>query len=317
MINVNPIQGPRAVVGAAGKVSRRLIALAAAVALTACAQRATSTVSPVAPAEANDELPLACVHSDTGAHVLTISGRDASTEPGSITGIIRGTDHELIRNASVITLQPLSGGPNIRARADSSGRFTIAKVSPGSYELRVVSIGYLTSRDTIAVTPAGMSLALTQVIMRFLDEQVLCSYLAAIDSEPVLTLARPHTASTTHTVATGGSVQATVTVRPNADGATFDMLFRNVGTDSATMTRLCYPSVVGEPVRRFPGRVGPACYGIGVTLAPGDTLGVHQSVQLRGRPGTYTLRVHAADPPSFDAVIPLNLVRGVAPGRKP
>jgi hypothetical protein len=274
----------------------------------ACAQRAALSPSPES--DSAEDAPLACVHSDTGAHRLTMG---AASAPGNISGVIRGTDHELVRNASVITLQPIGGGPASRARADSSGRFSIANVKPGSYELRIVSIGYLTSRDTIAVTPAGMSVDVTQVIMRFLDEQALCGYLASIDSEGVLTLARAQTTSVNHTMPGGGSVQTTVTVRPNADGASFDVRFHNAGSSPVDITRLCYPSITGRPVRRFPGAIGPACYGTGLKLAPGDTIGIRQSVQLRGEPGTYTFRIHALDPPELDGVVPLTLTRGRSP----
>jgi hypothetical protein len=213
----------------------------------------------------------------------------------------------------VITLQPIGGGRAFRARGDSSGRFSIPNVAPGSYELRVVSIGYLTSRDTIAVTPAGLSVDVTQVIMRFLDEQALCGYLASIDSEGVLTLPRARTESATHALPGGGSVTTTITARPNADGASFDVLFRNASDVSVDVTRLCYPTVVGDPVRQLATRVGPACYGTGIKLAPGDSITLHRSVQLRGAPGTYTFRVHALDPPALDAVIPLTLTRGRSP----
>jgi hypothetical protein len=193
----------------------------------------------------------------------------------------------------------------------------VANVAPGSYELRVVSIGYLTSRDTIAVPRGGLSLDVTQVIMSFLDEQAMCGYLAAVDSEPPLAPARGQTTSATHAMPGGGSVQTTLVVRPQPDGATFDVSFRNVGSTPVDITRLCYPSVTGNPVRRFPGRVGPACYGTGMKLAPGDTVGVAQSVQLRGKPGDYPLRVHAVDPAALDAVVTLPLVQGRSPRRRP
>lgn len=278
--------------------------------LAACAQRATSTPAPEPDAGSTDEPALTCIHSDTGAHRLRIG---KSAVPGAITGALRGTDHELIRDASVITLQAIGGGATLRARGDSSGRFSIANVAPGSYELRVVSIGYLTSRDTIAVTRDGMSLDVTQIIMRFLDEQAVCGYLSAIDSEPILALSRTQTSSTAHTLPEGGSVETKIIVRPTADGASFDLALHNTGTSAVDVTRLCYPTVTGGPVRRFPGRVGPACYGSGVKLAAGDSIAVRYTVQLRGQPGTYTFRAHAVDPPILDAVVPLTLVRGRSP----
>jgi len=296
-------------------ITLRLIAwLTAALITTACAQRASS--SPTPDVAASDEPPLACVRSDTGSHRLVVG----ATQPGAggrVSGIVRGTDHELIRNASVITLQPIGGGATFRARADSSGRFAVTNVAPGSYELRVVSIGYLTSRDTIAVPRAGLSLDVTQVIMSFLDEQAICGYLAAVDSEPPLSPARGQTTSTTHAMPGGGSVQTTLVVRPQPDGATFDVSFRNVGSTPVDITRLCYPSITGNPVRRFAGRVGPACYGTGMKLAPGDTIGIAQSVQLRGNPGDHPFRVHAVDPATLDAVVTLPLIRGRSPRRPP
>jgi hypothetical protein len=285
--------------------------------IVACAQRASS--SPVPAFEpgvgAAEEPPLSCVRSDTGEHHLAIAARPGN-RPGELVGIIRGTDHELVRNASVIALQPVGPGPSLRARADSSGRFAIANVPPGSYELRVVSIGYFTSRDTITVPREGLSLDLTQRIILFMDEEALCGYLAHIDSEPVLTPLRGQSTSETHELPDGGSVQTTLTVRPHPDGASFDVLFRNVSDVPVNITRLCYPSIVGDPVRRFPGRIGPSCYGTGMRLPPGDTLGFRETVQLRGQPGTYTFRFHAVDPPVLDAVVPLRLSRGDSP-RKP
>lgn len=293
-------------------LSLRLIArLSPVLFAVACAQRAAS--SPTPDISATEEPTLACVRSDTGAHMLAAKpGGD-----GRVSGILRGTDHELIRNASVITLQPIGGGATLRARADSSGRFAVANVAPGSYELRVVSIGYLTSRDTIAVQRGGLSLDVTQVIMSFLDEQAICGYLAAVDSEPPLAPTHAQTVSATHDLPGGGSVQTTLVVRPQSDGATLDVLFRNVGSTPVDITRLCYPSIAGNPVRRFGGRVGPACYGIGMKLAPGDTVGVAQNVQLRGKPGDYPLRVHAVDPAVLDAVVTVPLVRGRSPRHTP
>lgn len=287
----------------------------AVIAIVACAQRATSTSSPSPVSERNtfDEPALTCVHSDTGVHRTVIS---AGAPAGTVTGVLRGTDRELIRNASVITLQAIGGGATFRARGDSSGRFAIPNVTPGSYELRVVSIGYQTSRDTINVARDGMSLDVTQVIMRLLDELAVCGYLATIDSEPVLALARTQTTTATHALPTGGSVQTTLTVRPTADGASFDVALHNPGSESVDITRLCYPTVSGDPVRRFPGRVGPACYGMGMKLAAGDSVAVRYSVQLRGRPGTYTFRVHAVDPPILDAVVPLTLSASRSPRQK-
>ena len=290
--------------------------LGAIMSFVACAQRATSTGSSSGPSPdvVTDEEPaLTCVHSDTGAHRLVI-GKPVA---GTFSGVVRGTDHEVVRNASVITLQPIGSGATYRARGDSSGRFSIANVAPGSYELRVVSIGYLTSRDTVAVTNAGMSVDVTQVIMRFLDEQAMCGYLASIDSEGVLKPARAQTTTSTHAMPGGGSIQTTVVVRPSADGARFDVQFRNAGTTSVDITRLCYPSVTGSPVRRFGERVGPACYGTGIKLAPGDTIGIQRIVQLRGEPGTYTIRIHALDPPELDGVVPLTLLRGRSPRVSP
>jgi hypothetical protein len=285
--------------------------LIGAIALAACAQRATSTPTPEA--DPTDEPALTCIHSDTGAHRLTVG---AATNSGTISGLLRGTDHDLIRNASVITLQPLGGGTTLRARSDSAGRFSIANVAPGRYELRVVSIGYQTSRDTVAVPPNGLSLEVTQVIMRFLDEQALCGYLAGIDSEPVLALRRAQTTAAMHELPSGGSVKTTVTVRPTADGASFDVAFHNAGSAPVDLTRLCYPTVAGDPVRRFGRPVGPACYGTGVKLSAGDSIAVRYTVQLRGRPGTYTFRVHAVDPPLLDAIVPLTLSRGQSPRGK-
>jgi hypothetical protein len=282
--------------------------IVSALVLFGCAQRAASSPSPEP--SGVEEPQITCVHSDTGAHVLTVLAPTSATSPGKISGVLRGTDHELIRNASVITVQAIGGGTTFRARGDSSGRFSISNVPSGTYELRVVSIGYQTSRDTIALSRDGLSVGVTQVIMRFLDEQALCGYLAVIDSEPTLVLARPQTTTMNHALANGGSVQTTLTVRPRADGASFDVAFRNAGETPVDITRLCYPSITGDPVRRFAGGVGPACYGTGIKLAPGDSISVRESVQLRGRPGTYTIRVHAADPPILDAVVPLTLVRG-------
>jgi hypothetical protein len=282
--------------------------------LTACAQRgSTSSSSPSPDIDGSEEPSLACVHSDTGTHRLRVVAAPSGND-GRVVGIVRGTDHELIRNASVITLQPIGGGATLRARGDSSGQFVIANATPGSYELRIVSIGYLTSRDTIAVPRTGLSLDLTQVIMRFLDEEAVCGYLAAVDSEPPLTPARGVTTVATHEL-TGGSVQTTLTVRPRPDGATFDLLLRNVGSLPVNVTRLCYPSIVGSAVRRFARGVGPACYGTGMKLAPGDTIGLTQSVQLRGAPGDIALRVHAVDPPVLDAIVTLPMIRGRVPRR--
>lgn len=293
---------------------RSVAPLAVALALSACAQRGTSTPAPE-PGVADDPA-LTCVHSDTGAHRLTVLAPSAVATPGKISGILHGTDHELIRNASVITVQAIGGGATFRARGDSSGRFSIINVPSGTYELRVVSIGYQTSRDTIAIPRNGLSVDVTQVIMRFLDEQALCGYLAVIDSEPTLALARAQTTTATHSLPDGGSVQTRLTVRPSPDGASFDITFRNAGEAPVTITRLCYPSIAGDPVRRFAGPVGPACYGTGMKLAPGDSVAVRESVQFRGQPATYTLRVHAADPPILDAVIPLTLARGRSPRGK-
>lgn len=238
-----------------------------------------------------------------------------SAADGRVTGILRGTDHELIRNASFVTMQPIGGGATLRARSDTSGRFTVTSVPPGKYELRVVSIGYLTSRDTITVARGGASLELTQVIMRFLDEQAVCGYIAAVDAEPPLTPARRLTSSATHALPGGGSVQTSLTVRPQSDGASLDLLLRNVGTTPVDVFRLCAPQVVGEPVRRFGGTATVACYGIALKLAPGDTVAWTDRVELRGNPGDFSLRVHAADPATLDAVLTLPLVRGRLPRR--
>lgn len=176
-----------------------------------------------------------------------------AANPGTIRGILRGTDHELIRNASVITVQTIGGGATFRARGDSSGRFSVSNVPPGTYELRVVSIGYQTSRDTLTVPSNGASVEVTQVIMRFLDEEALCGYLAVIDSEPVLALTQPQRIQATHALPSGGVVQTTLTVRPSSDGASFDLVLRNTGETPADITRLCYPAITGSPVRRFAG----------------------------------------------------------------
>jgi hypothetical protein len=294
-------------------MARAVARVGGAIMLSACTQRATATLAPEP--GTGDETPLTCIHSDTGMHRTTIMPA-SRTSPGTVSGILRGTDHELIRNASVVTLQQIGGGATLRARADSSGRFAIANVPAGKFELRVVSIGYLTSRDTLSIPQDGMSVDVTQVIMRFLDEQVMCGYLASIDSEPVLALARAQTTTATHALPSGGSVQTTLTVRPRADGASFDVMFRNAGATPVNITRLCYPTITGDPVRRVPGAVGPACYGTGMKLAAGDSIAIRESVQLRGRPGTYTIRVHAVDPPVLDAVVPLTLARGRSPRGK-
>jgi hypothetical protein len=295
------------------RLFRSLARCVAALTIVACAQHASSTPLPAPePGGATEEPSLACVRSDTGAHHLAIAAKPGN-RAGELVGIVRGTDHELVRNASVITLQPVGTGAALRARADSSGRFAIANVLPGSYELRVVSIGYSTSRDTITVPREGLSLELTQRIILFMDEAALCGYLAHIDSEPVLTPQQAQVTSATHEMPSGGSVQTTLTVRPHPDGASFDVLFRNVSDVPVSITRLCYPAIIGDPVRRFPGRVGPACYGTGMKLPPGDTLGFRETVQLRGKPGTYTVRFHAVDPPVLDAVVPLALSRGESP----
>ena len=94
---------------------------------------------------------------------------------------------------------------HVRARGDSSGRFSVSNVPSGTYELRVVSIGYQTSRDTLTVPSNGASVEVTQVIMRFLDEEALCGYLAVIDSEPVLALAQPQSVQATHALPSWGS----------------------------------------------------------------------------------------------------------------
>jgi hypothetical protein len=297
-------------------VARGVVALAALFGFVACTQHAASS-APSPDEGLDDEPPMTCVHSDTGAHRLLVLEPARGAATGTFSGVVRGTDHEVVRNASVVTLQPIAGGATYRARGDSTGHFSMANVAPGSYELRVVSIGYLTSRDTVAVTSAGMSVDVTQVIMRFLDEQALCGYLAAIDSEGVLRPAKAQTTSTTHAMPGGGAVQTTVSVHPNVDGARFDVQFRNVGSTPVDVTRLCYPAVSGGPVRRFGERVGPACYGTGLKLAPGDTLGVRRVVQLRGEPGTYTFRFHALDPPALDGVVPLVLMRVRSPRGAP
>jgi len=287
-----------------------LSAAVAALTIVACSQRATSS-SPSPEAIADDEAPMTCVYSDTGSHSLNVVTSPGSAS-GTVAGIIRGTDHELVRNASVITMQPLKGGRTLRARADSSGRFQVSSVAAGTYELRVVSIGYQTSRDTITVASNGLSLELTQRIMRFLDEEALCGYLAAIDSEPRLILPRVERAEKTHEMPGGGSLRTTVVATPSVNGAKFELMVRNVGTVPVDILRLCYPRIVGDPVRTMRGGVGPACYGAAQKLAPGDSLGMRQTVQLRGQPGTYSFRVHALDPASLDAVLPLTLARGSA-----
>jgi hypothetical protein len=295
----------------AARITRVLAAAVGTLAIVACAQRATmSSLSPEPIAD--DEPPLACVYSDTGTHRLSIVGAPAGNRTRVVTGIIRGTDHELVRNASVITMQPLDGGRSLRARADSSGRFEVPGVAAGKYELRVVSIGYLTSRDTIAVPNEGLSLDLTQRIMRFLDEEALCGYLASIDSEPLLVLPRGEKAEATHAMPNGGSLLTTLTARPSVNGARFELVVRNVGAVPVDIFRLCYPRLFGDPVRTMRGGVGPACYGAAQKLAPGDSLTVRQTVQLRGTPGTYAFRFHALDPESLDAVLPLTLARGEA-----
>jgi hypothetical protein len=284
-------------------------AAVAALAIVACAQRATMTSMSPEPI-ADDEPPLACVYSDTGTHRLKIVGPPGGAAVGTVSGVIRGTDHELVRNASVITMQPLAGGRTLRARADSSGRFEVPGVAAGKYELRVVSIGYLTSRDTITVPREGMSFELTQRIMRFLDEEALCGYLASIDSEPLLVLPHGQKTESTHEMPGGGSLRTTLLARPSVNGARFELVVRNVGVVPVDIFRLCYPRIFGEPVRTMRGGVGPACYGAAQKLAPGDSLAVRQTVQLRGAPGTYSFRFHALDPESLDAVVPLTLEAG-------
>jgi hypothetical protein len=293
----------------AARITRVLAAAVATLAVAACAQRATmSSLSPEPIAD--DEPPLACVYSDTGTHRLSVVGSSGVGQPRAVTGIVRGTDHELVRNASVITMQPLEGGRTLRARADSSGHFEVAGVAAGKYELRVVSIGYLTSRDTITVPEAGLSLQLTQRIMRFLDEEALCGYLASIDSEPLLVLPHGEKAEATHAMPNGGSLLTSLVARPSVNGARFELVVRNVGAVPVDIFRLCYPRIFGDPVRTMRGGVGPACYGAAQKLAPGDSVTMRQTVQLRGKPGTYAFRFHALDPTSLDAVLPLTLARG-------
>lgn len=274
--------------------------------IAACTARSSPSPSP--DAGPDDEPPLTCIRSDTGAHSIDITSKGKGRAPGIVSGTVRGTDKELVRAASVIALQPLDGSATLRARADSSGRFEISNVPAGSYELRIVSIGYQTSRDTVVVPRDGLTLELTQVIMRFLDEEAVCQYLETINAEPALTVARVETSTATHAMEDGGSIATTLTVRPATDGAAFEFRARNVGASTVSITRLCYPSVSGDAVRAFPGRIGPACYGVGISLAPGDTLVVRKSVQLRGTAGTHRVRVHAVDPPSLDADVSLPLV---------
>lgn len=291
---------------ARGLRGRSILSLALVAAVAACAAR--TTPSPAPDAGPDDEPPLTCVRSDTGAHAIEITSRGKGRASGIVSGTVRGTDRELVRAASVVALQPLDGGAVLRARTDSSGRFEISNVPAGSYELRIVSIGYQTSRDTVVVPRDGLTLELTQVIMRFLDEEAVCHYLETIDAEPTLTVARVETSTAKRTIEDGGSIATTLTVRPSKDGATFEFVARNVGASAVSITRLCYPSVSGDAVRAFPGRIGPACYGTGVSLAPGDTLVVRKSVQLRGTAGTHRVRVHAVDPPALDVDVSLPLV---------
>ena len=84
--------------------------------------------------------------------VLLASTSDLSAQAaGSVTGRI--TDKA--GGAPLVGAQVRIEGTNFGAITNGDGRYTISRVAPGAYQLRVIRIGYLSALSSITVSASG------------------------------------------------------------------------------------------------------------------------------------------------------------------
>jgi hypothetical protein len=91
-------------------------------------------------------LPLVTVHAV--AQIVSPS------TPGSITGTVADPTGAVIPNAAITLLR--EGEPAITATSDGLGRFTVSRLSPGSYDVQAQAPGFDTTRlQNIHVVPGA------------------------------------------------------------------------------------------------------------------------------------------------------------------
>lgn len=188
---------------------------------------------------------------------------------------------------------------------DANGNFQFDRVAPGQYTLRVVNLAYRATTDTIVVPLNGRDL---EIALRPVpSDPAMCVFERELAAEPALTLIRPETVTVERSFDDGVRLRHTVIAHATPTNLVLDSRIENIGRVPATITSLCYPSADAPVLRHYDG-IGPTCYGMQLTLSPGDTLAVVTGGPLRGRPGRYQFRVHAIDPAVLNATLLLDLV---------
>ncbi|HEX6536826.1 MAG TPA: SusC/RagA family TonB-linked outer membrane protein [Gemmatimonadaceae bacterium] len=106
-----------------------------------------------------------------GAAVIAPAAHAQGT--GRITGTVRGSDGQPVANAQVTV-----SGTSLSAIANDSGRYTIGRITPGTYAVRAQRIGYQSDTRTVTVTDgavAALDFQLT-VLPVSLTAQVVVGY---------------------------------------------------------------------------------------------------------------------------------------------
>jgi hypothetical protein len=242
------------------------------------------------------------------AHALTYRPIEATSEAGSVTGTVvdRATRHPLF------DVMVMVSGDSIQvAETDSLGRFSFANVQSGRHTLHVHRDLFVGTSDSLLVPPSGVTV---EVAQQQIFDTPGCDFERELARELALTVARTETFRFERDLPEGGRLRHTLLVSGNRDAAEFVSILKNVSSRGVDILQLCYPFAQSSALR-FEPAVGPACYGSGNTLQPGDSVIVHTGGRLRGAPGRYHFKVHPIDPALLDAEFELRL-NALKPVRK-
>src|SRR5438105_15116172 len=80
------------------------------------------------------------------AAMLVAAGASAQDTTGTITGVVRAQDTEVLLYGAIVQVVKT----RMRVETDAQGGYTLRGLAPGSYHLRVQALGY-TPADTTAV----------------------------------------------------------------------------------------------------------------------------------------------------------------------
>jgi len=181
-------------------------------------------------------------------------------------------------------------------------------VPPGPYRLVVRSFAYNPMDQVIVVPPSG-GLELDIELALGPDQQMgSCEYERRL-AGPGLSLLQPESLAVHRTVAYGAELRQTLTFVPSGASVSVHARIVNVGQTPATVSERCSPWATSSIlIYRRLGGASVMCAPTPVMLAPGDSIVISTSGQLRGSPGRYRVTVHPVDPSELSSTFDLDFV---------